>query len=156
MKKRKLNWKVLIISLVVVYLVAFVGSLFTSPNTSTDWYESIKPSITPPSFVFPIVWNVLFFLIALSLYFAWTNSKKKEKPILISIFAINFALNILWSIFYFGLKNPILSFVEIIILWISIWAMILITRKINKTSMWLLVPYLIWVAFAGVLNFLSF
>ena len=80
MKKRmkKINWKVLIVSLVVVYLVAFVGSLFTSPVTDSEWYDSIKPSITPPGWVFPIVWNILFFLIALSLYFSWINAMESD------------------------------------------------------------------------------
>lgn len=153
-KTKKVNWKVLIICLAVVYLTAFLGSLFTSPNTSTEWYNSIKPSITPPGFVFPIVWNVLFFLIALSLYFAWTSAKKKQKSKIAIIFGINLLLNILWSVIFFGLKLVTLAFFELILLWFSIIFVIFITRKINKISPWVLAPYLIWVTFAGVLNFL--
>ena len=145
----------MILSLVIVYLVAFLGSLFTSPVTDSQWYESIKPAITPPNWVFPIVWNILFFLIALSLYLSWTNSKKKDKKKIITAFSINFILNIFWSVLYFGLKNPLLSFFELILLWISILAMILVTYNINKTSSYLLWPYLAWVSFAGVLNYLS-
>lgn len=151
----KINWKILISTLVIVYLVAFLGGLFTSPNTSTEWYESIKPSITPPNWVFPVVWNILFFLIGLSLYFVWTKSKQKDKIRITCVFGINFILNILWSVIYFGLKNLSLAFFELIILWGSIWMMIFVTYKISKLSAWLLVPYLIWVAFAGLLNFLS-
>ena len=150
----KIKWKVLVVSLVVTFAVGFVGSLFTSPNTGGSWYNSIKPAITPPNFVFPIVWNILFFLIALSLYFAWTNSKKKDKPKIAWVYGINFLLNILWSVFFFQLKLPLLSFLEVILLWASIFLMILITEKINKISPCLLVPYLIWVAFAGILNFI--
>jgi len=159
MKKRnitkKKNWKVLVVSLVVVYLVAFIGSLFTSSSVNTDWYKSIKPSITPPNWVFPIVWNVLFFLIALSLYFSWMSAKKNEKKKIMIVFGINFILNILWSILYFGLKNPVASFFEIIILWFSIILIIFVTSKISKKASWLLVPYLIWVSFAGILNYIS-
>jgi len=150
----KINWKVLIVSLVVVYSVAFLGTLFTSGNTQGEWYESIKPSITPPSWVFPIVWNILFLLIALSLYFAWIKNKKHKEIAL--VFGINFFLNILWSYFYFYLKNPFLAFIEIIILELSIVGMILITYKINKKSAYLLLPYLVWVGFATILNYLSF
>lgn len=150
----KINWKVLIISLIVVFAVGFLGSLFTSPNTGGDWYNSIKPAITPPSFVFPVVWNILFFLIALSLYFAWTKSKKKEKPQIIWAFGVNLVLNVLWSVIFFHFKLPTIAFIEIILLWLSILWMILVTRKINKVSPWLLLPYLIWVAFATVLNFI--
>jgi len=154
--KKKINWKILIITLIIVYAVAFIGSLFTSPATDTEWYNSIKPSITPPNWVFPIVWNILFFLIALSLYFAWINAKNKNiKKKIALVFGINFFLNIFWSILYFGLKNPVASFIEIIFLWFSIIAMIYITYKVDKKAAWLLVPYLLWVGFAVILNFLS-
>jgi benzodiazapine receptor len=153
--KKKVNWKVLIISLIIVYAVAFIGSLFTSSNVNTNWYESIKPAITPPSFVFPIVWNILFFLIALSLYFAWIKANKKQKQKIAIIFGINFFLNVLWSVFFFTMKNPLLSFFELVLLlWPSILVMILLTWKIKKLSAYLLIPYLLWVSFAGILNYL--
>lgn len=152
--KKRINWKILVVSLVIVYLVAFIGSLFTNPNTDTEWYESTKTSITPPNWVFPIVWNILFFLIAISLYLAWTNAKKKDKHKLALVFGINLILNIFWSAIFFGLKNPTLAFFELILLWFSILVMVLTTYKINKLSSHLLWPYLIWMTFAGILNFL--
>lgn len=149
----KINWKSLIFCFIIVYLVAFIGSIFTSVNTKGEWYESIKPKITPPNFVFPIVWNILFFMIALSLYFSWIKNKNRKKVAL--TFGLNFVLNIFWSVLYFGLKNPFASFVEIIFLWFSIITMIYTTWKIDKKAGWLLIPYFIWVSFAGVLNYLS-
>ena len=157
MKKRfKLNWKVLVLSLIIVYGIAFLGSLFTSPVTDSVWYESIKPEITPPNWVFPIVWNVLFFLIGISLYLAWTSAgkNKKQKKEVAWVFGINLALNVLWSVFFFGLQNPTLAFFELLALWVSIIAMISVTYRINKASSYLLVPYLLWVSFAGILNWL--
>ena len=145
----KINWKILITSFILVYLIAFLGSLFTTTGT---WYENVKPSITPQNYVFPIVWNILFFLIALSLYIAWTKTKDK-RPLIIA-FGLNLLLNLFWSILFFGLKQPVLSFIELILLWLSIIFLIKITSKINKTSSYLLIPYLLWVSFAGVLNFL--
>jgi len=158
-KKRKtgINWKVLIISFIIVYFVAFIGSIFTSQNTRGDWYESIKPPLTPPSIVFPIVWNILFFLIAISLYLCWTNSRNKEERVAMSVvFGINFVLNIFWSILYFAMKNPKIAFFDIILLLLSIISMLLLSWKINKASFWLLMPYFLWVCFASILNFLSF
>ena len=151
----KKNWKVLVVSLLVVYAVAFVGSLFTSSETNSQWYLSIKPTITPPNFVFPIAWNILFFLIALSLYFSWTNAKKKQKMKIAFAFGINLLLNVLWSVLFFGLKKTNLAFFELILLWISILFMIFTTWKVNKQSAWLLVPYAFWVGFAGILNYLA-
>ncbi|MDO8622815.1 MAG: TspO/MBR family protein [archaeon] len=154
--KKRMNWKALIISFIIVYLVAFIGSIFTSPAVNSDWYQTIKPSITPPNYVFPIAWNILFFLIALSLYFAWTNSKNKNtKKRVAFLFGLNLALNILWSFLYFYLKNPTSAFFELIALWFSIVLMINLIYKISKKASWLLVPYLLWVSFAGILNYLS-
>ncbi len=150
-----MKWKTLIVCLILVFAVAIIGSLFTSSSTDTEWYQEIRPSITPPNWVFPIVWNILFFLIALSLYFSWTSGKKRQKKKIALVFLINFILNILWSALYFGLRNPLLAFIEIIILELSIIAMVIITYKISKKSSYLLFPYLIWVGFAIVLNFLS-
>jgi tryptophan-rich sensory protein len=151
----KFGWKVLILSILIVYLVAFIGSVFTSQNTNSDWYKQNKPSITPPNYVFPIVWNFLFLLIAFSLALAWISSNKKEKKKVAWIFGINFLLNILWSIFYFSMKNPLLAFFDLTALWISIILVIYITYKINRKSAYLLIPYLLWVTFAGVLNYLT-
>ena len=154
-KGLKKNWKILVICLFVVYTVAFIGSIFTSSQTSSQWYLSIKPTITPPNFVFPIAWNILFFLIAISLYFAWISSKKKDKTKIALVFGINFLLNILWSILFFGLQKTNLAFFELIALWLSIVLMISTIWKIDKKSAWLLTPYLLWISFAGVLNYLS-
>ena len=150
--KMKINYKVLIICVLSVYLIAFIGALFTSPATGSQWYLDNKPSITPPNYIFPIVWNILFFLIALSLYFAWIKSNNKQKGELVGVFGINLMLNVLWSFLFFTLKRPSWAFAELIALEFTIVAMILVTRRIDKKSAWLLVPYLVWVGFAGVLN----
>jgi len=156
----------------IVILTASLGSLFTSSAVNSPWYQTIKPSITPPNYVFPIAWGILFFMIALSLYFAWTNAKKrpetkfparrkltsflaKQKKIVAAVFGINLVLNVLWSALYFGMKNPLLGFCDIVLLWISILAMIIALWKIDRISSYLLVPYFLWVSFASVLNFLS-
>ena len=151
-----INWKVLVVSFLVVFLVAYLGSLFTSTTVNSEWYDSIRPKLTPPSYVFPIVWNILFILIALSLYLLWVKADKNGRKNVAFAFGINFLLNILWSVLYFGLKNPKLAFFELIFLWLSIITMILVAKKIDKKAAWLLVPYLLWVSFASVLNFLSF
>ncbi|MBM3228584.1 tryptophan-rich sensory protein [Candidatus Pacearchaeota archaeon] len=152
---KKINWKVLIFCLLIVYLIAFLGSLFTSPVTDSEWYETIRPSITPPNFVFPIVWNILFFLIAISLYLSWTSADKIERKIVFLVFGVNLLLNLFWSFLYFGMQNPLLAFFELIFLWFSILIMIFATYRINKTASYLLWPYFVWVSFAGILNYLS-
>lgn len=152
---KRVNLKVLFICLLVVYLVAFIGSLLTSPSVNSSWYNSVKPAITPPNGVFPVVWNILFLLIAVSLYFSWIKSKnRKNKTKVAFVFGVNLILNLLWSFLFFYLQSPALAFYELIIFGASIIAMIFITHKIKKVSAYLLIPYAIWVAFAGILNYL--
>ena len=154
MKKRikKIDWKVLIVCLVVVFLVAFIGSLFTSGSTNSQWYLENKPSFTPPDYVFPIVWPILYFLIALSLYFSWVRAKGIEKKKVAAVFGINLAANALWSYLFFGIQNTLLAFIDIIIILVSIIAMIYVAGRIDKKAGWILVPYLLWVSLAGILN----
>jgi tryptophan-rich sensory protein len=154
MAKRGINWKVLIISFLVVFGIAYIGSIFTSSQTNSTWYQSIKPAITPPNWVFPIVWNILFILIALSLYLAWTRADKKQKRKVAFAFGVNLLLNAFWSYIFFYRQNPPAAFYEIVLLIFSIIWMLMVTRKINKTSFYLLIPYLLWVSFATVLNYL--
>lgn len=152
---KPLNPKLLIISIIAVIITAGIGSIFTSGETDSEWYESIKPSITPPGWVFPIAWNIIFFLITISIYTSFSKVKTKQKPTLIALFATNLILNTLWSLFYFKLHNPLLAFIDIIFIWITILALIIYNYKINKISSYTLIPYFLWVSFASVLNWLS-
>ncbi len=147
--------KTFLSSLLIVFLTAALGSIFTSQRVAGEWYESIKPDITPPNYVFPIVWNILFLMIATSLYFAWINASKEQKKKVAFVFGVNLTLNVLWSVFYFGLMNPLAAFIELIFFWISIVVLIFVVSKISKLSAYLLIPYLLWVSFAGILNYLS-
>ncbi len=153
--KNQINWKILFASVIIVFFIAFLGSFFTTPQVDTEWYQSIKPEITPPSYVFPIVWNILFLMIAVSLYLSWINSSEVLKKKVAFAFGLNLFLNFLWSFFYFGLMNPALAFFDLIALWFSIILLITITYKIKKIASYLLIPYFLWVSFAGVLNYLS-
>lgn len=148
----KINWKIFINCLAVVFVVALIGSYFTKID---DWYYSVRPSITPPDWVFPIVWTLLFYLIAISIYYSWLGSGKNEKNKIIALFGANFILNILWSLFYFKMRNPKVAFVDLILLWFSILSLIIYNWKIDRKSSYLLIPYLLWVSFAGILNYLT-
>ncbi len=155
-RRRKIDWKSLILSFVLVYSVALFGNIFTQTGINSLWYLTVKPSISPPNWVFFGVWNILFFLIALSLYMSLVSTKNEKLKIRLEIiFGANFILNVFWTMFYFALRKPLYAFFDLIPLWTSIWLMIWVTWKINKKSSWLLVPYLLWVSFAGILNYLS-
>ena len=147
----KIKWPLLLLSIAAVIITAGIGSLFTDTGS---WYQSVKPAITPPNIVFPIVWTTLFILIAISLYFALSSSKQKLRTRIFSVYCINFILNILWSLFFFTLKSPIVAFIDLVLLWLSILFLLLIAWKKSKIAYYTLLPYIAWVSFAGILNVL--
>lgn len=148
--------KVLLLALIVSYGAGFIGSIFTSGEVDSEWYNSVKPIITPPDYVFPIVWNLLFLLIALSIWIVWMKSNNKlERRKIVYFYGLNLIANILWSLFYFKMHNPLLAFIDLIVILITIILTIRTGYYIDKRGAWLLYPYLIWIIYAGLLNFLS-
>ncbi|UCC40783.1 MAG: tryptophan-rich sensory protein [Candidatus Aminicenantes bacterium] len=144
----------LIISLIICQLAGVIGSLFTSPAIPT-WYASLKkPSFNPPNWVFSPVWITLFVLMGISLFLLWRKTAEDKKvKTAVMFFAIQLVLNMCWSAIFFGLKAPFFAFIEIIFLWIAILLTILKSYKVSKAAGALLIPYILWVSFAAVLNF---
>ncbi|HEX7401977.1 MAG TPA: TspO/MBR family protein [candidate division Zixibacteria bacterium] len=144
----------LVISIIVCQLAGFVGSLFTTPSIPT-WYAALrKPVFNPPNSVFGPVWTTLFLLMGISAYLIWRKGlQDKNVKMALIIFIVQLGLNVIWSILFFGLHSPFSAFMEIIILWLVILATFLYFMKISKPAGILLIPYLIWVAFAAILNY---
>jgi len=143
----------LITSIVLCFLVAFLGSLVTISSIPT-WYAQLnKPFFSPPNWIFGPVWTALYFLMAVSLYIVWNkNLKNRTKENAMKVFIFQLILNLFWSLVFFGLHQPFLAYITIIILWIAIFMTIKYFYKISKMSAYLLVPYIIWVTLASVLN----
>jgi len=144
----------LIVSIVVCELAGVVGSVLTAPSIPT-WYAGLeKPTLNPPSWVFAPVWTALFLTMGISAFLVWKRGLgQKEVKIALSLFVFQLVLNVFWSIIFFGLQNPGLAFLEIIILWFAILATIVVFSKISKLAAWLLIPYILWVSFASYLNY---
>ncbi len=143
----------LIIFIIITLSIGFIGSIFTTPAIST-WYASLaKPSFTPPNWLFSPVWTILYIMMGISAFLIWQQGfKKKKVRIAIIIFNTQLLFNMLWSILFFGLKNPLLAFIEIIILWTLILITIIKFAEISRKAAYLLIPYILWVSFAAVLN----
>lgn len=150
----KTNYFRLIISIIICQLAGVIGSFFTASSVST-WYQALnKASFNPPGWLFGPVWIFLYLLMGISLYLVWNKGiKSRQAKAAVTVFGIQLALNALWSIIFFGLKSPLFAFIEMIILWIAIMSTIVYFYKISKTAAYLLVPYILWVSFALVLNF---
>lgn len=145
------QWSKLITSFIASYLAGFIGSIATNAH-SLDWYASlIKPTFTPPSWVFGPVWIVLYACIGVVLYRLWI-SHTKESRTLLALFFVQLILNALWSVFFFGFANPIVAYIDIILLWIIVAVLTLDIWKIDKVAAIVLVPYWGWITFASFLN----
>lgn len=146
----------LIALIVLCEVFGSLGAIFTAPNIST-WYSLLhKPLFSPPNWLFFPVWTILFMLMGVALYLILQNTDKKlvhQRKIARHWFTIQFAFNILWSFLFFGLKNPLFGFIGIVFLWISIIFTILSFHKIDKKAAYLLIPYVLWVSFAAILNY---
>lgn len=147
---KKINYPALIFSILLCEAAGFIGSIFTVSAIPT-WYASlVKPSFSPPNYLFAPVWITLYFLMGISLYLIWQKGKKTLG--LVKLFLIHLVLNSLWSFIFFGLKNPGLAFGEILLLWGIILVLALKFYRVNKISAYLLLPYQLWVSFATILN----
>ncbi len=152
-----MNISKLVSSIGVCFAVAFIGSAFTLSSIPT-WYAQLnKPFFSPPNWIFGPVWTILYFLMGISLFIIWTKDlKNKNKDRAIKTFILQLILNLLWSLVFFGLHQPLLALMTIILLWISIFMTIKYFYKISKSAAYLLVPYIVWVSFASILNLAIF
>jgi tryptophan-rich sensory protein len=147
----------LTISIIICLAAGFLGSIFTQTGAGS-WYSNInKPSFNPPGWLFGPVWTFLFILMGISLFLILKQgfSNPAVKTALL-IFAAQFILNILWSALFFGMHSPLAAFIEIVILWIFILWTILAFYPISRPASYLLIPYILWVSFAAILNFSIF
>lgn len=133
-------------------VVGGLGAIATTPNISS-WYTTLnKPIFSPPNWLFAPTWILLYALMGIALFLIWEN-KAKNKTTAYAVFFIQLVLNLFWSFIFFYFKLPLIAFVEIVALWGFILATIVAFSKISKSASWLLVPYVLWVTFAGTLNF---
>jgi tryptophan-rich sensory protein len=131
--------------------VAAAGGLLTDIG---PWYQALRvPAWKPPDWAFGPVWTLIFTLAATTGVFAWRHAPSSgDRGWLLALFAINGALNILWSLLFFRLRRPDWALYEVGLLWLSVLAMILSISRYYRPAMWLLLPYLVWVSIASALN----
>ena len=148
--------KIFRISAVVATCLA-VGyfSGMVTRSAITTWYPTlIKPSFNPPNWIFAPVWSLLYTMMGVAAGLVWNeiDSKKEIVKKALIVFAIQLILNALWSFLFFGLKNPLLAGIEIVVLWLLIYETYIQFSKIDKIAGYLFIPYLAWVSFAALLN----
>lgn len=152
--RNKIDFKLLILSIVVCIAIGSSGSVFTVPKITT-WYSNLnKPWFTPPSWAFSPIWFSLFTLMGISLYMVLRKGiGEKRVKIAVGFFSFQFALNVLWSFLFFGLESPLFGLIGIIALWLAILATIIKFYSISRKAAYLLIPYIVWVSIATALNY---
>ena len=143
----------LTVSVLACLLAGFIGSIATMPSIPT-WYASLqKPAFNPPNWIFGPVWTTLFIMMGVAAFLVWDKGLENKKVrISLAIFGLQLLLNVLWSILFFGLQSPLYAFIDIIMLWASILATIIYFYRISAAAAYLLIPYILWVSFASILN----
>ena len=148
----KIQWKKLIVSIAIPLGIGLVAGWITSD--STEMFESIsKPPFSPPAWLFPVAWSILYVLMGIAFYRVWiaVATAERRKEAFLFYFA-QLIFNFFWPIIFSNLREFLFAFVWLFILFVLI---LLTQRKFAKTDAWagyLLIPYLAWVAFAGYLN----
>jgi len=147
------NKKLLIKSIALPLLVGVVSGLL-SQNAMKDFEVLNQPPLSPPGWLFPVVWTVLYILMGISAYLVKTSDAAPELIAdAITLYNYQLIVNFLWPIFFFNFGWYLFSLVWLILLWILVVAMIKLFDKISKTAAYLNLPYLIWLTFAAYLNF---
>lgn len=147
-----------VLTIILVECAGLIGSFFTVSAIPT-WYANLsKPALNPPSVIFGPVWTTLYALMGIAAFLVWKkrNDPKKTQSVKIALWVFfgQLVLNTFWSIIFFGAKNLGGALIELTALWFSILATIFLFWKISKTAAWLLIPYILWVTFAGYLNYM--
>jgi benzodiazapine receptor len=143
----------IIISILITLSIAYVASIFTQPQIQ-GWYTTLhKPSFNPPNWLFAPVWIIIYILIGIAAYLVWKlRNGSATYKITITIYIIQLLLNCSWSIVFFGMHQVFAALIIIISLLVAIILNINWFGLFNKVAAWLLVPYLLWVSFASLLN----
>lgn len=151
------KFKPYIISVGIALAVGGLSALLSSGGM--DVYSSVnQPQLAPPPWLFPVVWTILFVLMGISAALVYTDKEASKEQIrsALSVYAVQLAFNFFWSLIFFNMRAYLFAFIWLVVLWILIIVMIIRFYSIRKSAGLLQIPYLLWVTFAGYLNFMIY
>lgn len=147
---KKINWKRVCISICISLMIGAVASWIVGAQMKS-YLTLDKPPLSPPSFLFPVVWTSLYVLMGISSYIVYETHSYLSKEAL-KIYFLQLAFNFIWPIIFFDFHLYFLSLLILILLWLFVFVMVVVFHQINKRSAYLQFPYMIWVSFALYLN----
>ena len=148
------NWKPYAVLIALTEAVGALSGFLTRDGMKTYEAFAAKPALTPPGAVFPVVWSVLYALMGIGVARIWRSTASAMRKQSVILFAAQLAVNFLWSLLFFNAKVYGFAFIWLALLWILIVLMIRAFYQVDKTAAYLQIPYLLWVTFAGYLNFM--
>lgn len=148
----KIDWKVLIICLLISVGVGAASGILTSSSMDIYINDIVKPPLSPPGFLFPVVWTTLFVLMGISSYMVYmTISPYRSRAL--TLYVVQLVLNFFWMFIFFVARNYVFAFIWLVGMWLLVFFMIRAMRLVKPAAGNLQTPYLVWLTFAGYLNF---
>ena len=149
----KNKWKIYAFWIALSEVVGIIAGLLIRNGVEIYGLTVNKPPLSPPDWVFPVVWTILYSLMGISAARVWLAEDSQEKSRSISLFIAQLAVNFFWPLFFFNLQAYGFALLWLILLWVLVFLLIFNTRRVDMLASWLLIPYLIWLTFAIYLNF---
>ncbi|MBR2338220.1 MAG: tryptophan-rich sensory protein [Clostridia bacterium] len=149
MRVKRIDWKALIFFLVYTLGLGFLGGLL---GGQMDLSSLNQPALVPPAWLFPVVWTILYTLMAIAAYLVYT-SRDIDRGAPLRLYLLQVIVNALWPLFFFRLEWRLFAFVWILLLIALVVLTMVGFKPISNTAFWLMVPYLVWLLFAAYLNF---
>ena len=148
----KINWKTLLICVAIPLGVGAISALLTM-DSMRIFGELNQPPLSPPAWLFPIVWMALYIAMGVASYFVLeSGAEQREVRGALTLYGVQLVFNFFWSIIFFNLEWYGIAFLWLLCLLVLIIATTRAFFKIDKRAGWLMIPYIVWVAFAGYLN----
>ena len=149
---KKIRWKELIIAVALPLAVGALSAWLTR-DAMKDFENVAQPPLSPPMWVFPVAWTLLYVLMGIASYLVYTSGASEARiRRALSVYGMQLAVNFFWSTIFFTLRMYLAAFVWLVLLWVLVAVCIVFFRHISKTASRLLLPYLAWLTFAGYLN----
>jgi translocator protein len=147
-----LRWALFVVP--VVMFLGFLSGTISGSAEENSWYQTlIKPEAQPPGWVFGVVWPTLYFLMGLAFAMILHARGARSRGLAIGLFITQFLINLSWSPLFFGQHKVATAFFVILAMIVAAIATTVVFARVRKAAAWLMVPYLVWISFAAILNY---
>ena len=148
----------IILAIAIPLIVGGISAILTH-KAMEEFGDLNQPFLSPPSWLFPIAWTILYILMGIASYLIYKNKSAyfyEERDKSLILYGVQLIFNFMWSIIFFNLKQYLFAFIWLVILWVIVLLMMINTKKVNKVAFYLFIPYIIWLTFAGYLNIMIY